>query len=60
MARGTEVDIGNISALIIESADREMEAKLIKTNKKDKEYSKNKGFSRIKCLFAARKREGKV
>lgn len=34
MARGTELDIGNISALIIGGADREMEAKLIKTHKK--------------------------
>jgi hypothetical protein len=50
MARGTLVDIGNISALIIESADREREAKLIKTNKKDKEYRKNKGFRWIGCL----------
>lgn len=50
MAQGTELDIGNISALIIESADREMEAKLIKTNKKDKEYRKNKGFSWIRHL----------
>lgn len=50
MAWGTELDIGNISALIIESADREGEAKLIKTNKKDKEYKKNKGFSWISYL----------
>lgn len=36
MAQGTELDIGNISALIIESADREGGGgvKLIKTNKK--------------------------
>ncbi len=57
MARGTELDIGNISALIIESADREREAKLIKTNKKDKEYRKNKGFSWISCLYAQGKGE---
>lgn len=61
MARGTELDIGNISALIIESADREGEAKLIKTNKKDKEYRKNKGFSWISCLYAKGERaRGKV
>ena len=46
------MDIGNISALIIESADREREAKLIKTNKKDKEYRKNKGFRWIGCLWS--------
>lgn len=50
MTRGTELDIGNISALIIESADREREAKLIKTNKKDKEYRNNKGFGWNSCL----------
>lgn len=61
MAQGTELDIGNISALIIESADREMEAKLIKTNKKDKEYRQNKGFSGIRHLFAyERERKGEL
>lgn len=60
MAWGTELDIGNISALIIESADREREAKLIKTNKKDKEYRKNTGFSWISSLFARGKRERKA
>lgn len=45
MAPGTEVDIGNISALIIESADREIEAKLIKTNKK-----KTRNIERTRAL----------
>ena len=47
MTRSTGVDIGNTSALIIERADSESEEKLIKTNKKDKEYRKNRGFRRI-------------
>lgn len=60
MARGTKLDIGNISALIIGGADRKMEAKLIKAHKRDKEYRGNKGFSWIRRLFAGGKREWMV
>lgn len=36
------------------------EEKLIKTNKKDEEYRKNKGFSWISCLYFKRKEGEKL
>ena len=45
MARGTELDIGNISALIIERVDREREAKLIKTNKNTRNTERTRALA---------------